>query len=184
MGICARYHRNEVPDEAWADFYLRLLASGRERVAMYNLPRPTPEGFVRMIRQAEGPYFLLTWDGEIAGGVHLDGISGKSANVHFAFIPLPALRHKNGLSAPVALARFALAEMLYDRFQDGTHVHDVLIAKHPVWNRRTSKLLFHIGAVVLGEIPFSCHCHDSGRDSAGVVSYFTRDTVRPEWARY
>ena len=184
MGICGRLHRNEVPDEAWAEFYLRLLASGRERAAFYCLPREDAPGFIRRVRNDPCPWWMLTWKGETAGAVYLSDLLGKSACVHYAFLPLPEMRHPDGVPAAVALARFCVAFILGDTYLDGTYFVDTLIGKTPVWNKAAVKLLDRIGAAILGEIPNCCYCRDSGRDAAGVISYFTRETVSPEWAEY
>lgn len=184
MGVCAALHRNQVTDEAWADFYLKLLESGRERAFFYCLPREDVPGFVRRVRNDSGPWWLLTWKGQTAGCAFLSDVLGKSACIHYAFLPLPDLRHPSGAAAPAALARFFLSTLLAQTYLDGTPYMDTLVGKTPVWNKAAVKMLPRIGAAVLGEIPALCHCYDSGRDAPGIISYFTRETVRPEWAAY
>lgn len=184
MGVCTRYHRNEVPDAAWAEYYVRLLASGRERAAFYCLPRKSVAEFVHWVREYNGPWWLLTWKGEMAGCLYLSDFLGKRAHVHYAFLPLPEMRHEGGIPSPVALFRYAVAGAMHDTYQDDTPFMDTLIGVTPTWNKPSVKLAHRGGGVFLGEIPGACYCHDSTTNAAGAVFYFTRETVKPEWVKY
>ncbi len=182
MGQFCRIHKDDLDDRAWADFYLALAESGRERAAFYCNPRADLKEFISIMRRPENPWWLFYMDADLAGCVYLTDILGKSAQIHFAFLPFRHWRAACGMPSPVALGRYATSSILYDAYADGVHIMDVLVGKTPVWNKTAVKLLPRWGARVLGIIPACCHSHDSGADLPGVISYFTRESVPPDWA--
>ncbi len=184
MGQCGRMHRDEIPDDLLADFYLRLNRAGRERASFYSRPRMAVMEFVNLVRLPENHWWLLTFNHDMAGMIYLTDILGKSAMVHFCFLPLPAARAECGVPAPVALGRFGVSSILHDAHMDGVHILDVLTGKTPVWNRAAVKLICRCGAAIAGTIPSVCFSHDSGANLPGVISYYTRETVPAEWAAY
>ena len=184
MGQFGRIHKDALEDAALAEFYRRLLVSGRERASFYNIPRMSVPEFVNEVRDQANPWWLLTFENDMAGMYYLTERQGKSAVVHFTFLPLPAMRTEKGVPAAVALARFGLAKVLHDTYMDGTHIIDSLGGKTPEWNTAAVKVVRRSGATVLGSMPAACYCHDSGANTPGLITYYTRETVPAEWAEY
>lgn len=181
MGELARHISYDLTDQEIGEFYLKLVASGRERAAYYGNARKDVREYVGLVREQKS-WWLITGMGRMLGCFYVTGVTGKSGFVHFAFLPSGASR-LSGLPLPVAIGRFALAGALHDRHIDGTHLMDVLIGKTPVWNRAAIKTAIKSGGERVGIIPSCCYCHDSGGNADGVITYFTRETVPEEWAR-
>lgn len=177
----SRVFQTRLTDAQIAAFYLLLLESGRERAAYHPCAQKSVAEYIEMVR-ATPAWWLILHKGETAGCFYLTDITGKCGSVHFAYLP-PVERRVARLPQPVAMSRFMLASILYDRHLDGNFMMDTLIGKTPVWNRVAVKMLERSGGKVLGELPSACFCHDSGAMSGGIISYFVRENIPEEWAR-
>lgn len=183
VGQIARFHKSDLSDRILELFFLRLLASGRERASFYTRSRMCAYEFIEMVRMPENPWWLLTFNEDMAGMVYLTDIAGKSAMIHFCFLPIKELRAESGVPSPIAVGRFAVSSILHDTFPDGTNIMDVVAGKTPTWNKAAVKMIRQCGAQAAGEIPSACFSYDSKINSPGLITYFTRESVPAEWAK-
>lgn len=177
-----RYHRSVLPDEIITAFYQRLIDCDRERMSYPADPPQTAEEHLQGVRNG-GPWWLIVFDGQMAGCFYLNDLTGKSGRCHFAFLPSPpGLRAVGRVPFPVALGRFVMASTLHDQYPDGEYMVDTLIGLTPSWNKGAVGLIKKCGAVILGAIPGAYYSYDDDINDDGVISYFTRDRVPLAWA--
>ena len=89
------------------------------------------------------------------------------------------------LPVPVAIGRFAVASILRDRYSHGAsgpgeHILDTLVGLTPVGNAPAVNLILRCGATALGVIPAACPDR-AGRNTAGLLTYFTRESTDDSW---
>lgn len=180
MGLLTRRVSYELTDTEIGEFYLMLMAAGRERAAYYGCERKSVPEYVALAKR-QGAWWLINMGQRPVGCIYVTDISGKCGFVHFAFLPAGQSRIA-GIPAPVAIGRFALSGILHDAHVDGTPIVDTLIGKTPVWNAAAIKTALRCGGVKVGVIPSCCSCFDSGRMADGIITYYTRETVHEAWA--
>jgi hypothetical protein len=183
MGICARAYKFTVPLTYWEAVYNGLAHSGRLPDAFPEAEGCTFAEFLKAISQPGRHSWLMAFGKQLGGVVYIGDRVGTRACVHFAFLPL-GRRHIDGVPAPVALARFALASILRDKDEHGDYVLDCLIGVTPAYNRAAVTVAKESGGVILGELPFMQPLAGAKRNIPAVISYFTRASTDDAWTRY
>jgi hypothetical protein len=183
MGDCARYYRDGVPESVWEGIYNRLDQTGRLSDAFPPLAVVTLCDFMDFYAAPGRFSWVVTFKDEIGAVARLADMDGYSAHIHFAMLPTQTRRSSGRLPAPVAIARFFVAGVLWDRDDDGGHILDTLLGITPVTNRAACKVVKSCGAVVMGEVPGLCRVSGHERNVPGMVTYFTRESVCSDWCR-
>lgn len=178
MGKCGRIYRDAVPEAAWEAVYTELAAAGRLGASFPGSARPDYNYFLDLLARPDRESWLLTFGRELAGVAYITDREGTSARIHFAFLPLKAVRCKD-VAAPVALARYVTASLVRDTFR-GEYILDTLIGLTPTWNKSAVKLILRAGGRPVGVIPGACP-EKEGRNSPGLVTWYNRESTSPEW---
>ena len=191
MGQCRRLYKDSIGIGAWAEIYGELARAERLSSSFPGVVAPSLRFFVDLMTGPDTHSWVLTFEQELAGMVYLTDVQGTSARIHFAFLPTKATRTKairteevlERLPVPVAVGRFAVASILRDRHGAsgaGEHILDTLVGLTPVWNVPAVNMILRCGATALGVIPGACP-DVTGRNTPGLITYFTRETTDDAW---
>ena len=190
MGQCRRFYRDTVTAPIWTAIYRKLEESGRLGASFPGCADPSLDFFLDLLARDDRHSWVLTFDREIAGVFYLSDLEGTSARAHFAFLPTEMRRTKaalpqDRLPVPVAVARFILASVLRDRYQEESgnqpeYVLDTLVGITPVRNTAAVNMVMRCGSYPMGIIPHACP-DVNGRNTDGFVTYYTRETTEDGW---
>lgn len=179
MGEFTRVYKTDLTDRQMMDFWRLVQASGRDRAIGYDAPPMDGQAFCRWMRRDDVHPWAVLYQGVPMGMYYLTDHRGKAAHVHFLTLPCGSRRTKEKLPVSVAAGLFGLGSALWERTAT-SFVLDTLIGITPMCNTAAVKYIHKCGAVDCGIVPAMCFYHDTGENTAGLVSVFNRETV-PEW---
>ena len=198
MGEFSRIYKTELSDRQLMGFWHLAQASGRARAIGYDRPAMDGPAFCRFLRRPSVHPWLVAWRGTPMALYYLTDLQGRSAQVHFCFLPcgtrraaVPASAVPETLRAKAArhagegyvrlplvqaAALFGLASALWEVPEQGFRL-DTLIGITPQGNAPALALARSLGASEHGTVPGLCWLHDAGRNVPGILTTFNREAV-------
>ena len=173
----SRMYMKDLSDTQLADFWRRMLESGRDEATFYDAPRMAPGEFVRWVRASGVHLWLIQFRGETVGMFWLSDQAGRTAKCHFAMLPQSGRRTAGRLSVQQGFGLYALASVLHARDASGRHVLDRCYGITPLANRKAVRFIRRVGAQDITVLPGVCWDHASGENLDGLLTMYTRATV-------
>jgi len=189
MGEFQRVYKSELSDRQLMAFWNLVQASGRSRAIGFDRPRMDGPAFCRFLRRPGVFPWLVAWRGLPMALYYLTNLQGRSAHVHFCFLPCGTRRvavpaelcpAKGGKSTRLPLVRaaalFGLASALWEAPERG-FLLDTLIGMTPEHNAPALALVRSLGGEEHGAVPGLCWMHEEKRNVPGMITTFSREAV-------
>jgi hypothetical protein len=184
MNKCLMKHKAFVSIDEMSATYGMILDSKALSSVFYDGSCHTYEAFLEAFSQPDMHFWLLFYEGQIAGLAWLNGMVHTRAFAHFCMFKNVYGRSTEGLSKSVEIGRYCVANWLLHTDENGKPLVDVLVGVTPERNRMALKWVQRVGFSRVGSVPHGVWMHDAGESEDAVLSYATRKTIDPSWAGY
>jgi len=194
MGGFSRIYKADLSDRQLMAFWELVQAAGRGRSIGFDRPAMDGPAFCRFLRRPGVHPWLVAWRGLPVALYYLTDLQGRSAHVHFCFLPcgtrrlavprkaLPEALRPAGASPHVRLplaraaALFGLGAALWEVPEQGFRL-DTLIGITPQSNRSALAFVRSLGAREHASVPGLCWLYDARRNVPGIITTFDREAV-------
>ena len=183
MGEFSRIWKGDLTDGQLGALWEMFRACGRDRAVMFGMPPMDGAAFALWLRQNDIAAWALTFRGSPAGLFFLEKRRGKTADMHFAMLPMGTARldtPAGRLSAALCAGLCMTGAALWERNVSGGFILDTLVGVIPSCLGPALKLAAKGGARFHAAVPGACWCWETGENVPGVVFTMTRAEI-PEW---
>ena len=184
MSEFVHVYRDDITDRHALGFWDILCAHGRAQTFFYDRENMTAEGFLRWFRQGELHPWITLFRGRPFALMALNGIKGKRAWGHFAFLPCGVTRTERRMSAQQGAVLSMLATWLYALGPDGEHPIDHVYGLTPETNRPAVHLVKRMSGNSITTLPGFCYVAELKKNVGGIVTMHSRETVPAEAREY